>query len=158
MSRPRDLHQRIRSAIKTALEAAAAGGDVGLTDSQGRPLPGYELEAFNLELVTKPCFVCFFSAAELNRGGTNGRDDIAYPVSVALLVTGPVQANEAVPKQSDFRACLSGLFHMKRLSGVPEVLWCETNADTPVVSIEDKDYDQIRTGLAVTAITRTGRG
>jgi hypothetical protein len=156
--RPRDLHTRIRSAVKATVDAAALAGDVGLTDSAGKPMRTYEQTDLHLDKVDFPCVVCYIAATERNRGGSNGRDDLAFPVAVGLFVAGPDTAPEAKPNLTNFRLAVSGLFNQKRLSGVSEVMWCEADQDTPILDITSRWYDQLRTSLSVNAITRTGRG
>jgi hypothetical protein len=159
VSRPRDLHPRIRAAIAATLAAAAAGGDVGLLGPDEKPIAVKEQDELNLDLLDKPVIVCFYTGAELPRGGSNGRDDLAYPVSVGLFATGPANAAAAEkPNLTAFLAALSGLFHKRRLAGVGEVLFCEVNPESPVIIEKDKFFDQLRAGRAVTAVTRTGRG
>lgn len=161
MSRPRDLHLRIRTAVLQTLVSAAAATppDEGLVGPDGKPLRGFQQDKLVVNLVDQPCFVVFLAGAEIAAEGTNGRDDIDYPVSVVLIGPGPSTAADGEkPDLTRFRAAASGLFHWKRLAGVPEVLFCKLSSEAPVVSEDTKNLDQLRTGVAIVARTRTGRG
>ncbi|QEL18307.1 hypothetical protein [Limnoglobus roseus] len=155
-----DVHGRIRDAVAAALRGVA---ETMYADGDGAfGVPAEQVYAVNKFVRTQvdlPAVVVSYEGlAEQVRGGTNREDDVAYPVFVGLYVNGPVNNETAAggPTLTQFRDTVRGLFHNRRLAGVPEVYQCEVSPQ-PLVQEGLPGYEQLATSVVVTAAARVER-
>lgn len=150
---PLDYHAAIRDAIVSTLAARFAADGVSL------PVHGCDdVEGIGRIQDLPCCIVCPVGPEQHRDGGwtTNLRTGIGYPILVAYLSSGVVNAAQSGPiTLTDFRRYVEILFQYKRLAGVSQVGYCEVSA-RPVV-FEKEDFQQLQTALVVVAVGRFPR-
>ena len=106
----------ILTQVQTVIRALALPGIA--EDSVVAQLVGDAEQAKGPNLSAYPCCVIFPGGGEFDIGGSNIRDDWAYPVGVALLVK--EQQEQVTHRERNFgwRQSIKRAFHQKRLLGL----------------------------------------
>ncbi len=150
-----------RDAVAVALRAALATAEVGGVDVLTQ-------DTLAEELVSLPVVVVSFNASERQVGGTNARDDYAYPIQVAYLTLQAGQGRDAdggdpppgefTPLQ--FRQLVRETFHHRRsvtVAGI-DVFLVEYDPEGAVLDDARPAFQQLRAAAAVTCYARVPRG
>ncbi len=105
-----------------------------------------------------PCiFVTFEGEREIEKGGTNVRDDILYPVRVSLYDLKPASWDRPLNKFTLWRQQIYRAFREQRLPGVPEVYTCKPETQL-ICDPKLPYYSHFITGLLLRFIARDIRG
>lgn len=156
----RSTHRLIRDAVAVALADALVEANVDL--------PVKAMDVPSPRLIDLPGVIVWLGGDEQHRGGTNARDDIAYPVTVGLFTVtadpDPDRPGNDPPglHPSDFRAMVRQLFHNRRavadIDGV-SLFPSEVDFQPPILDTVSPDaIDQLRTAVGVTVTAREPRG
>jgi hypothetical protein len=147
-----DYHKLIRAAMADVVKGLDLGPPVVELD---------DLEA-DVGLVTAfPCVALACVGPEQDRPefATNVSDGTGYPVAIAHLGLG--QGNGAKspesPDMTYVRRTIKAAFHMKRLSGVDQVGYCEVSGDPLILDREGPCFQRLSSYLIVTAVGRFPR-
>lgn len=155
-----DTHRDLRAAVAAALRLAldAAEVDVAVTE-QDTPDPN---------MVDLPAVIVSYGGAEQDRGGTNARDDYAFPMLLGLytLKADPdtdVPANEPPGlRPTAFRTLVRRTFHHRRVVVEPSGLSLFPTEYDPTPPVNDdggpEEIQQLRTAVGVTVPARLPRG
>lgn len=156
------IHRQIRDAVAAALEGAFADEGVDVT-----VLP---VDSPNPRLSDFPAVQVWPAGDPQVRGGTNARDDIAYPVAVGLYTVTADPDTTAAGNDppglhpSDFHQLTRRLFHNRRalaadgIGGV-HLLPQEWDGQPPVMDTVSPDaIDQLRAAVTITVTAREPRG
>lgn len=146
-----DYHQNVRDAVAAALAPLSVGCPVRAFDSPDDMLD------WTLPLVGVACV-----GPEQDRPdwGTNLSDGVGYPVVVALLTRGTTRGERAGGplEMTAFRRLVKTTFHMKRLSAVTRVGFCEvSDAGGGIFDEKSPHFQKLQTALVVTAVGRFPR-
>ncbi len=151
-----DYHAAVRSAVKTVLDTYAAALTPALTVTAVDDIEG------EIPNVAVPGIIVACVGPEQDRPefASNVSDGTGYPVVVALLSTGHANGahSPSAPDLTQFRRDVKSLFHMKRLSGVSQVGFCEVSADPLVLDREGAAFQRMSSYLTVVAVGRWPRG
>lgn len=151
-----------REAVATALRTALTAAEVDGIDVQTQDL-------LDPALVTLPAVVCSFNTTERQVGGTNARDDYAYPVLVTWLSAAPSRdtpdatADAAPPgdiSPFQFRQLVRETFHHRRsvtVTGI-DVFLVEYDPEGAVIDEARVSVQQLRAAAVVTCYARVPRG
>jgi len=150
-----DYHAAVRAAVATAVGTYAATltpvPTVTVVDDIEGEIPNIAVPGIIV--------ACVGPEQERPEWGTNRQTGRGYPILVALLSTG--QANGAksptAPNLTQFRREIEVLFHLKRLSGVTQVGYCEVSADPLVLDREGAAFQRMSSYLTVVAVGRFPR-
>ncbi len=92
---------------------------------------------------------------------TNTRSGLGYPVAVMLLGSGTSRGEKQFGVSgltlSGFRQAVRTSFHLKRLSGIAQVAWCEVSDSGPLVDDKSPLFQKLQTAVVVTAVGRFAR-
>lgn len=147
----------VAAAVRSALAAAEVDGVGVLTQ-----------DVLAEELVSLPAVVVSYNASERAVGGTNARDDYAYPVQVAYLTLQAGQGRDVgggdpppgglTPFQ--FRQLLRETFHHRRSVSVDgiDVFLVEYDPEGAVLDDARPAFQQLRAAAVVTCYARVPRG
>ena len=102
---------------------------------------------------------CVGPEEERDGWGTNQRDGIGFGVMLALFATGTTRGenDQGPPTATRFRRLIHNTFHMKRLSGVTEVGFCEVRDSGGIYQEQSPAFQRLKTELVVQAIGRFPR-
>jgi hypothetical protein len=139
-----------------------------LADAGADDFTVVEQDQLNEQLVTIPALVVCFNASERQIGGTNARDDFAFPIQVAYLNvqagqganldTGDPPPGELTPFQ--FRTLLRERFHHRRsvsVSGI-DVFLVEYDPEGAVIDVDRPAFQQLRAASVINVLARVPRG
>ena len=153
-------HRLLRDAVAAALATAFA--------DEGVVVNVLALDGPNPRLSDFPAVQVWLGGPEQVRGGTNARDDIAYPVGVGLYtVTADPDTSEAGNEPpglhpSDFFRLTRRLFHNRRALDDPagvSLFPQEWDGQPPVMDTVSPDaIDQLRAAVTITVTAREPRG
>lgn len=107
--------------------------------------------------IVLPAVVVAFFGPESTPGGTNKRDDVGYPVAVAVVKPGNQAMNY---EEGDFgeRGRIAKYFRQSRLSGVPEIYTCVWEPG-PIVDLSlFRDHNLFVSSLTLRFLSREVRG
>ena len=146
-----DYHAAIRDAVKTTL-LAVLGLDVPIEvvddpEDAGR---------LTIPVIALACVGPEDRHSEID---TNASDGIGYGVLVALLTAGVTSREQAPgpPDATTFRRLLHVTFHMKRLTGVSQIGWCEVSDSGPIWDEKKPAFQKLTTAMVVAAVGRFPR-
>lgn len=152
------VHEDIRDAV-----AAVSRGLIHTAESGTTPAVYWFPRVYVAETNTDfakwdiPCLVASYDSAERAVGGTNERDDFVYPVLLSYYTKGtPNSTSRNGYDPTDVRNTLRLAFHMKRLSGVSDVLKCEYNG-RPVVTFDLPRAEDLSTVVEILVTARVAR-
>lgn len=127
----------------------------------------HAIDQFRPDLLALPCIAVTFEAgAESMRGGTNCRDDFAFPLLVSLHDTGRPLGDDSGgvqmgPDPIAFRQKVREVFHMRQpsvvLATVPELLWSEYSGQA-VIDPSNPLFQHLKTAVTITCVCRVARG
>lgn len=152
-----DCRDAVAEAVRAALVAAEADGAPAVQTQ----------DVLDPPLVTLPAIVCSFNQVERQVGGTNARDDYAYPIQVTWLAVTPSRstpdaaADESPPgglTPFQFRQLLRETFHHRRSVTVAGIDVFLVEYDPEGAVIDEKYLEQYRAGVVVTCYARVPRG
>lgn len=160
MAAPTDIHRALRDALAAAVATALADADVTVAViAQDTPNPA---------LVDLPAVIVSYGGSESYRGGTNARDDVAYPMVVGLYtVQGDADTTEAGNEPPGlrptlFREILRARFGNRRVVTAPTGISLFPSEYDPAPPINDDGgpamIQQLRTAVGVTVPARVPRG
>jgi len=150
-----DYHTAVRDAVKGVLDTYAAALATPLTVTTVDDIEG------EIPNIAVPGIIVACVGPEQDRPefSTNAQDGTGYPVLVALLSTGHANGahSPSAPDLTAFRRAIKSLFHMKRLSGVSQVGYCEVSGDPLVLDREGAAFQRMSSYLTVVAVGRWPR-
>lgn len=155
-----DYHTLIRDAIKTALDTALTVTPDPPDDPYVFPLV-VALDDLDKPVTASLPFVgvaCVGPEQDRSDFGTNQQSGIGFPCIVGLFSVGAANGAKApqVPELTAFRRLVHVTFHMKRLSGVAQVGYCEVS-DAGFLDRKLNAFEKLSTLLIVTAVGRFPR-
>lgn len=135
--------------MKTALETALTANSVTLRV--------YEFDRpEDTDRMDLPCAAVTYAGTEFEVGGTNIRDDFAFPLLVGLYTPDGGSADPPGCPLVLFRQIVRQTFNNKRLPGVVDVYQCGYDGQPPV--IDDPIFANLRTAALVVPVARLPRG
>lgn len=147
---PTDYHEAIRDAVATTLAALALEPPVrtlnAIEDAARDTVPAIE--------------VCVIGPVQIRpEWGTNRQNGLSFPILACLFQQGTSQGVQSPGGLSPtlFWQYLMNAFHMKRLSGVEQVGYCEVSESGPIWSAEQPAFQKLSRSLVVNAIGRFPR-
>lgn len=160
MPAPVDLWYELRAAVADALDVAFQTAGVAVAVVPQDTLDG--------TLVGRPAVTVTPAGAEQERGGTNARDDYAFPFLLTLHthaadpdVTQPSNEPPGVRPTLFREICRRHFGHRRNVTAPAGVYLFPTEYDpTPPVYDEGAPYetDPLRTAVGVTVVARVPRG
>lgn len=144
----KSLHELIRNAMADVIKA----------DETFLGQRVYVMDSPDPTKIDKPCIVCSYSTVtETVIGGTNERDDIKYPVLVGMYGKGQLNSQSRnVLDPLRFRDRMRMVFHMKRLTAITSVMYCDYNGRPPIYR-DDPRFDDLETAVEIAAFARVSR-
>lgn len=150
-----DYHLQVRAAVAALIEAdrASVTPPIGLTGVGSVK----EQDQFNPDLADGPFVSCFFTGQANPVGGSNGRDDWDFPISVALGSVGVYSGETNGPLPTNFLGAIEDIFHNRRPAGVPSyVIGCRIEPQG-AVAIDEKKVEQLGAATTVVMTARLPR-
>jgi hypothetical protein len=145
-----DYHELIRNTIAEDLRSLGLGCNVETID-----------DVDDAARLTLPVCAVVCVGPEQNRHEmtTNQQDGKNYPCAVLLLTSGTTRGEKDIgpPSVTTFRRIVHNRYNNKRLSGVPQVGWCEVVDSGPLVDEKSPAFQRLQTALVVQAIGRFPR-
>jgi hypothetical protein len=145
------VHEALLDATELTLRALDLGGlEKRVTR---RPV----LAAEWLANATFPCLVVSPAGTEREAGGTTGKDDTGYPLTIRVLDREAASRPELLPRVLKWRRDVKkALQHKRWFAAVPEVITC-VYVSGPVVENVPEEYQLVSSPLAFEVLAREAR-
>lgn len=149
-----DYYRQIRRQVLLALKAALAAEQANLEVVELDDEPSID--------ISLPTVAVWYGGSEGYVGGTNRRDDVAYPFAIGLFTLeadGPAGDPPGL-HPTRFREVVRQTFGNRRavaVSGIDCYL-CQYEPGAPVVDADGRPFQSLRTAAGVTVYARVPRG